>query len=331
MIDKFFICLKRSVILCCSSFFAWQVTRKFKKFKSCNLFDYRRYIQDIDLPKKYVNFSLVIYGIRRVLVKKLKIGFFGTEIEHGVYFGKYVNINYSKLINKVVTFNKERLSLLTTENRDCKVLALGPYIHYADLLFCDSEMKNLKQQLGKTLLVFPVHSIPNIIADFDLDEFILKINQIKHNGIYNSVIICLYYQDIIRGADAAYLAQKFKVVSAGHRFDPYFLDRLKTIIELSDDVVTNGIGTHVGYSNYLSKPLIAIEQAINYEGLFVERKSSGNGSLHDKWEIEYIKLNQLFYSLFVKNDFVITAEQQDFCKYYWGYDYIDGLRDKVNS
>lgn len=48
------------------------------------------------------------------------------------------------------------------------------------------------------------------------------------------------------------------MTTAGHQLDINFLNRLKTIILLSDYTCSNSIGTHTGYCVYLGKPHLVI-------------------------------------------------------------------------
>jgi hypothetical protein len=54
------------------------------------------------------------------------------------------------------------------------------------------------------------------------------------------------------------------VACNGHRSNPWFLDSLRTLIELSDGLASNAFGTHLGYGVALGRRLhwipVAVEQ-----------------------------------------------------------------------
>ena len=52
----------------------------------------------------------------------------------------------------------------------------------------------------------------------------------------------------------AYRTENYVLVSAGHAMAHNFLNKTRAIMELSDVIVRNSMGTHVGYASYLGKP-----------------------------------------------------------------------------
>ena len=54
----------------------------------------------------------------------------------------------------------------------------------------------------------------------------------------------------------------------GHRANPWFLDALRTLLELCDGVASNAFGTHLGYAAALNKQLhwvdVAAEQDLSH-------------------------------------------------------------------
>jgi hypothetical protein len=72
---------------------------------------------------------------------------------------------------------------------------------------------------------------------------------------FDHVTVCLYWRDVLDGAEASYRAEGFDCVTAGHMFDPAFLARLRGIIEDADVVVTNRFGSYVPYAIALGRPV----------------------------------------------------------------------------
>ena len=142
---------------------------------------------------------------------------------------------------------------------------IGPYIHYASIPK-DVNLPKIKERYGKTLIAFPMHSTEEVKCEYDIQNFIENINSVKEKYGFHSVLICMYYKDILLKRDAPYIDSGFKVISAGYKNDPYFLSRLKTFLTISDHVITNDLGTHVGYAVYMKKPVFITYQNREYIG-----------------------------------------------------------------
>lgn len=292
----------------------------YRRLARKNIFDVNSYLKDSHVLLKFHNQTHLTFGIYNVLRHKYaSIIKWDTLIEHGVYFGKYVHLEYQYTSN-VITINQERQELLAPKH-EC--LAVGLYIAYADNLYNEKEFAAIKQALGKTLLVFPSHSSPSANAVYDEAAFIEQIEETRLKYNYDSVIICLYWLDIVHGKHHNYVNKDYKIVSAGHRFDPFFLHRLKTIINLSDHCLTNGLGTHVGYCLFLGKPLIHVQQKIEYKTILsvTEYKDHVGHYFNNDWLTEYSKVSNLFNSIFDDQP-TITQEKLDFASYYWGFSYV---------
>ena len=106
-----------------------------------------------------------------------------------------------------------------------------------------------------------------------------------------------------------YKSEGFVVVSNGHRSDPQFLSRQKDLIELSDMMMTNGLGTHIGYSICMNKPVYFYKQKIQLKA--DDGKSISDSNILNETEAEFV-------SIFDKFAFEITEEQKSLVKYYWG-------------
>lgn len=113
-------------------------------------------------------------------------------------------------------------------------------------------------------MVFPAHSTHHNIAYFNIDKHCAKIKALGKD--FDSIRICLYWKDILRGFDKAYSKHGFECVTAGHIFDPMFLPRLKTIIDISTVTTSNQLGSQVGYCIALDKPHFLDPEEIEYTG-----------------------------------------------------------------
>lgn len=188
-------------------------------------------------------------------------------IEHGVYFGYHSAFDKGKLRpdpEAIITFGEARKEVLESKHKHTKVHMVGPYIQYADHFYPAERLHEVKQRLGKVLLVFPSHSTQFIRTDFDGRPFIDFIEQIR-NG-YDTVMICMYWKDIQDNRHKIY-PKDYLIVTAGHLRDLNFLPRLRDIITLSDYTASNNIGTHIGYCLSLGLPHTIFPNNVTFEGI----------------------------------------------------------------
>ena len=197
-----------------------------------------------------------LYGISRALREYSDYNFkLPVCIEHGVYFGNYVDEDIvNPCLPGIITFSEVRCEHIRAKaNRDA--YAIGPYIHYANKVIDDAAIKELKKQFGKTLVVFPGHSISESKAPGSSGNDVLKVAaELHQQGEFETVLVCLYFNDFSRLRKRVEESGLFHVVCMGNRYDDSFLSRLKTLITLSDYTLSDAVGTHVGYCVCLNKP-----------------------------------------------------------------------------
>jgi len=120
---------------------------------------------------------------------------------------------------------------------------IGPWVAYAQPLLSPGEIQQLRDQLGSTLLVVLAHSWDEVERKSDMAACIDAVAATAHAGSYSSVIWLRHWKDpVLEGLPANWI-----VACNGHRSNPWFLDALRTLLELSDGLVSNAFGTHLGY------------------------------------------------------------------------------------
>lgn len=181
-------------------------------------------------------------------------------LEHGLFWGGTVHNDQKNWhFKRIITLSEMRRNEIKKQLPQKKVVTVGPYIHYAQDLMTSKERSKLKEELGKVLLAFPVHSMKSVKNNYDKQAFIDELNQIKSS--YDTVLISLYYIDIhFPERVQPYLDAGFKIVTSGHRYDVNFVSRQKEIIQLADMTFSNSVGTHTGYCIYLNKPHYIFKQ-----------------------------------------------------------------------
>ena len=105
----------------------------------------------------------------------------------------------------------------------------------------------------------------------------------------------------------------FEVVCNGHIFDSNFLCRQKTLFELADATISNGVGSHIGYSVFMGKPHWLIDDEYEYVN------SQRGGDAKDLTDVSMKDNYQRVKAAFLDNtDYDITKQQQDIIDEFWG-------------
>ncbi|MFA7252987.1 MAG: hypothetical protein WC107_00355 [Patescibacteria group bacterium] len=229
-------------------------------------------------------------------------------IEHGVYFYLDASPNdLSSPFKTLITFGSYRENRLKKAT-DRKIFKIGPYIRYVEPFLSKKEFLREKKHLGKNLLAFPVHSDAAHQADWEIEEYCDKLKKIQKEYGADSITVCLYWRDVVMGRLKHFQKKGFNCVSAGHLYDPMFLSRLRSIIELSDFTTSNQIGTHLGYCIALGKP-----HYLNNEKVAFVNKHKEEYKLEENNKAA-VELNQFFGKPLKE----ITKEQEEAINRYWG-------------
>lgn len=241
-------------------------------------------------------------------------------------------INYTDLCHGVfraheyvpsIVASKYRVSVLEKQKYYSGAYTIGPYIHYANSLLSKEELKSEKERLGRTLLVFPSHSIEGLISNFKTEDFLSEIEKISKE--YDNVRVCLYYKDVKLNRFKQYQKKGYEVVTAGHFYDYNFLPRLRSIIETSDMTASNDIGSHLGYCIYLNKPHYLINPTTvdhigEKNGENVEAMVENDKKFRETEKNNANKINII--NEFTIYDEKITKNQYELINYLWGFDEV---------
>ena len=266
------------------------------------MFDYKELVKPIPYyPIEAIKDSN-FYGQAYALKQYSGVNKFGWSIEHGLYVDDYVPMAaWCKTTKRIMTFSNIRVKGLGSLHKP--VIAIGPYIHYAECMLNSEEMNSLKKELGKTLLFFPTHTCCEGGLEYEIHCMIDELLELKEKLGFDTVIVNMYYLDENKnGFGDLYNKAGFKVTTAGHQLDINFLNRLKTIILLSDYTCSNSIGTHTGYCVYLGKPHLVINPVQTLEEV--------NPLWRDLWET------------FEKDSSQAQVDKRLLAFKYWGFDCV---------
>ena len=323
------------LLSCYNFYFRVRNGRKYKQELSIrsqlSIFDYKETAKEMPFyPTVRVKDSNY-YGHAHALSAYAGVKIKNIAIEHGIYLGNRVtDAERLSTTKSVFAMSMNRVNAFKKNNISKPIVAIGPYIHYVNSFYNEESLKALKKKYGRTLLVFPTHSTLSGKVSFDLDKLIITIDGLK--SAYQTVMVCIHHNDIIYHPEYTqkYEESGYVVVSAGHKFDDKFLPRLKSIILLSDFVITNDIGTQVGYCTYLKKPLLIIKDA----GVVIP-KSILNSVYDDQTQVIAAQQREEIINAYSKNfDGIITAEQSIVAEKYWGLSQIkshDELRKIIEE
>ena len=289
------------------------------RLKNVDFFQYAELIKGgFNLPP-FFN-SVLLYGNNKSIegITHRKFSLLRDYVEHGVCFydtpESTMLMGYADRpgIQNIYTFGNHRKNLieeyLKSKGLNKNVIAVGPYIMGAPNFHTEQEMQLIKQKYGRMLLVYPSHSINAVQAEYDEQSLISEIE--SHAKDFDSVLVCLYWKDVLNTSRLQkYLASGNTVVCNGLGSDPHFLSRQKDLLMLSDMVMTNGLGTHIGYAVSLGKPVYFFRQD--------KHISDENGEIiSGNKNVEQVE--QLFMEAFARYSFEITSEQLRLVEKYWG-------------
>lgn len=244
-------------------------------------------------------------------------GSLDAYIEHGLFLGSLVKEDsYRWKVRRIITFSDDRRGKIQKKT-DREVIAIGPYIHYAAPFLSESELEDLKRRYGKILLVMPAHSVSHASLVYDRKWLADRIESIRKQ--YDSVFVCLFYLDALNKEYADFYEKcGYQVVSAGSRYDPSFLSRLKSLILLSSYVVSNEVGTHVGYINYLNRPLTVWDQLKELQITSRKRYEAELRQRNEEDWITYYQEREVILKAFADYKSEIDANQKAVVNHFWG-------------
>ncbi|MFZ3138515.1 MAG: TylF/MycF/NovP-related O-methyltransferase [Thermodesulfovibrionales bacterium] len=237
-----------------------------------------------------------------------------AAIEHGPIIAKdnLWNCDINSSLPALFIAAPYRYSFLkTTTNK--ALFSIGPIINYASHFLDEESLKHEKQRLRRNLLAFAAHSTHWIDSNYDINSYCQFIKELGRD--FDTIRICLYWKDILRGHAEIYLSHGFECVTAGHMYDPLFLPRLKSIIELSTFTISNEIGTQTGYCILMGKQHYLWKTEITVTGpkedMLKERPDYDN-------DPNYEEVKNIFAELHKD----ITPQQRDIVRNCWGTDQI---------
>lgn len=142
--------------------------------------------------------------------------------------------------------------------------AIGPWIRFAQPLLSAMQIARQKKEWGKTLLVVLAHSWDQVERSMDLSHCVEAVEAIVKEENYQKVVWLRHWKD----PEDIPLRDGWIKACNGHRSNPWFLDSMRTLLELSDGLASNAFGTHLGYAAALGTKLhwidVDVEQKLDH-------------------------------------------------------------------
>ena len=257
------------------------------------------------------------YGVFHILQKYAQVPFRNfppkdLRVQHGMIC-EMLNWEKAKLENINWVWSPFVKSMYSEYTQNPHIYPIGAPFFYAESILSEEEIKQEKKRLGKNLLVFPSHSTAFANCSYDNQTFINKLNTYKSQ--FDSIRICVYWADYVRGYAKPYLDAGFECVTCGHIADPFFLERQKALFAVADASISNSVGSHIGFSIYMHKPHVLLEDDAKWENILEGCTVTKEGMELRHHSNNYREIRDAFIN---KTDFVITEEQKRVVDKYWG-------------
>jgi len=302
------------------------LTKFQKEISQLDIFCSEEIIESNKRVESFINQHVAYVAFSRVFVESLHYGHLNAifeyaglnmldaiyfpRIEHGIHLEAGVS-NY--LHGSIAVMGNDRKKCIRNTFPDMPIFKLGPYIHYTQPFYDDYQFSEIKNRWRNTLLIIPHHSCEGGSYEYDIDSFVKKIIN-TYAKQFNTVVACLYWKDFDTELYHVLTSYGVEIVTAGYRWDSNFIKRLKTIISFSDFVISNSIGTHIGYCIYLDKPLLYIDTQEKVFGRDVTPHSACENTAYDYLIVEFPKQKDII-------------EQKALCAHYWGFDEIKSKKE----
>ena len=301
----------------------WQIINKKGNNEKLDVADIGGLLDEkiLNLFSEIPGTSNATYGIAYHLKKYAGIDLsipINCTLEHGLCFiGTVCQSEVSHHNSCILTISPFREKIIT-ELTEHNPIVIGPYIAYVENYHSKEYIDKVRRKNGRTLLVMPSHSIQGMEAEYDIKYFIQEIEEAKQK--FDTVIVCIYFEDLKKGIWKLYREKGYNIVSAGNTCSPYFLSRLKYIFSICDAVIANSATTGLAYAMHMHKPIRLVRQSINYN------MTSSNNVLQLETESQIDNM----YKFFGHKEFSSSIRQHEYANYIFGLNKVKSQEEMRN-
>lgn len=163
-------------------------------------------------------------------------------LPHGVQLSDYYVDAIEADVNlpAVFCYPDYRAAAYATQTAKVVFRSASPYLYVRHLI----QPESVPERNG--LIFFPVHSTHHATADVNSER--LADALLELGAEYHPLTICVFWRDFLLGHHIPFQQRGFRIVSAGHMYDRYFLFRLFHLFSTHRYAAGNAVGSHLFYS-----------------------------------------------------------------------------------
>ncbi|MBN2839412.1 MAG: hypothetical protein JXP37_00435 [Coriobacteriia bacterium] len=229
-------------------------------------------------------------------------------IPHGVYLNDHELADSEREagLAAALVYPPYRSGLYRDCGRMAEIPSAAPFV-YAERLLTESWART-------GTLFFPAHSLPGLTAEMDFEGAADELRMLPAR--MRPVTVIMYWHDYLLGRHRPFAERGYRIVSAGHMFDPDFLLRLGHLLKTHTYAISNAIGSHVFYSVQAGCIFRLVEMPYRYVGSEEDFRLKAP-ALTDERKAAVDSLSALFSQDVTES----TTEQRQMVDYYLGLEH----------
>lgn len=167
-------------------------------------------------------------------------------LEHGLFFDDWIwDVDRSARLPLFFSNSKFRSEIHRRETGKPSIPIGFGYL-YAMASFNSITGGESDRAIREGTVVFPSHSTHHVKAVYDHEAYSGTLDALPERC--KPVTVCIYWKDFLHGYHLPYEKKGFRIVTAGHIYDPDFLYRFYDICRHFKYSTSNNIGGHLFYS-----------------------------------------------------------------------------------
>ena len=244
------------------------------------------------------------------VLQALEIKSDNIYMEHGLYLGNYFSQNLiGSHLKKIITMSDFRVNI--ARDNGFEAIPIGPYIHYIK-----SFNRRIVNEDYALAILSHASTKQKTEVNLEIEDYLIKIQK----KIQKRIVV------LIHPNDSVLLRSQFSnllITTCGLRNDPDYLRRLKNLITNSSLIITDDIGTHIGYAVYLNKPLLRIKKLFNR---YIDSNTK-SGKYEIMYSNEQLKLKQIkeINSLLPLEEIVHLYKTNTIIQELWGFRHLKNI------
>ncbi|RJP85540.1 MAG: hypothetical protein C4518_15675 [Desulfobacteraceae bacterium] len=240
---------------------------------------------------------------------KLKIIF-----PHGMRLGRTIwDVETRSLLPTIAAYDEEYKAILENyyihHGINKIVLPMTFAFSYIPML-----LKGHQQPDRNGTIFFPQHSTHHVTVQADFEAVAESLERFEKR--YQPITVCIYWRDYNLGHHLPFAKRGFKIVSAGHIYDPLFLFRFYRLCSMHQFAASNQPGSNLFYAVKSGCDFFFIDVAREYvlKGDPARLKSDVGGIKPE--------LKEKLFSVFHKKNIGMNEEKMELVDYYMGTKYL---------